>query len=45
MPEAAIGHFPDVGASRFLSRLRGYFGNYIYIYVYVIVYSWFMILT
>ncbi|KAJ4707666.1 3-hydroxyisobutyryl-CoA hydrolase 1 [Melia azedarach] len=29
MPEAAIGHFPDVGASRFLSRLRGYFGEYL----------------
>lgn len=27
MPEVAIGHVPDVGASHFLSRLPGYFGK------------------
>ncbi|XP_044463109.1 3-hydroxyisobutyryl-CoA hydrolase 1-like isoform X3 [Mangifera indica] len=29
MPEVAIGHVPDVGASHFLSRLPGYFGEYL----------------
>ncbi|XP_058088656.1 probable 3-hydroxyisobutyryl-CoA hydrolase 2 isoform X4 [Magnolia sinica] len=29
MPEASLGLFPDVGASYFLSRLSGFFGEYI----------------
>ncbi|XP_042406982.1 probable 3-hydroxyisobutyryl-CoA hydrolase 3 [Zingiber officinale] len=29
MPEAAIGHYPDVGASYFLSKLPGFFGEYL----------------
>lgn len=29
MPETAIGYFPDVGASHFLSRLRGNLGIYL----------------
>ncbi|KAJ4954057.1 hypothetical protein NE237_030889 [Protea cynaroides] len=29
MPEAALGTFPDVGASYFLSRLPGFFGEYL----------------
>ncbi|XP_030544555.1 3-hydroxyisobutyryl-CoA hydrolase 1-like [Rhodamnia argentea] len=29
MPEASFGLFPDVGASHFLSKLPGYFGEYI----------------
>ena len=29
MPEAAIGYFPDVGASYFLSRLPGQLGKYL----------------
>uniref|UniRef100_A0A2N9I635 3-hydroxyisobutyryl-CoA hydrolase n=1 Tax=Fagus sylvatica TaxID=28930 RepID=A0A2N9I635_FAGSY len=31
MPETALGLFPDVGASYFLSRLPGFFGNGSYI--------------
>ncbi|XP_055820184.1 probable 3-hydroxyisobutyryl-CoA hydrolase 3 isoform X2 [Solanum dulcamara] len=29
MPEASFGHHPDVGASYFLSRLPGHFGEYL----------------
>lgn len=29
MPETALGLFPDIGASYFLSRLPGYFGEYL----------------
>ncbi|PWZ38162.1 putative 3-hydroxyisobutyryl-CoA hydrolase 3 [Zea mays] len=29
MPETALGHFPDVGASYFLSRLPGFYGEYV----------------
>ncbi|XP_031503299.1 3-hydroxyisobutyryl-CoA hydrolase 1-like [Nymphaea colorata] len=29
MPETALGLFPDVGASHFLSRLPGFFGEYV----------------
>eukprot|EP00262_Sarcandra_glabra_P014442 TRINITY_DN4232_c0_g1_i1.p1 TRINITY_DN4232_c0_g1~~TRINITY_DN4232_c0_g1_i1.p1 ORF type:complete len:379 (-),score=74.59 TRINITY_DN4232_c0_g1_i1:452-1588(-) len=29
MPEAALGLFPDIGASYFLSRLPGFFGEYV----------------
>ncbi|KAK7386237.1 hypothetical protein VNO78_26305 [Psophocarpus tetragonolobus] len=29
MPETALGLFPDVGSSYFLSRLRGFFGEYV----------------
>ncbi|KAL3747959.1 hypothetical protein ACJRO7_016730 [Eucalyptus globulus] len=29
MPEATLGHFPDMGASHFLSKLPGYFGEYL----------------
>ncbi|KAL8152937.1 hypothetical protein V2J09_010697 [Rumex salicifolius] len=29
MPEASLGLFPDVGASYFLSRLAGFFGEYL----------------
>ncbi|KAL6126213.1 hypothetical protein ACLB2K_074264 [Fragaria x ananassa] len=29
MPEAAIGGFPDVGSTYFLSRLPGFFGEYL----------------
>ncbi|XP_065864864.1 3-hydroxyisobutyryl-CoA hydrolase 1-like [Euphorbia lathyris] len=29
MPETALGLFPDIGASYFLSRLPGFFGEYI----------------
>ncbi|CAN6873746.1 unnamed protein product [Brassica oleracea] len=29
MPETELGHFPDVGASYFLSRLPGFFGEYV----------------
>uniref|UniRef100_A0A7C8ZEX9 3-hydroxyisobutyryl-CoA hydrolase n=1 Tax=Opuntia streptacantha TaxID=393608 RepID=A0A7C8ZEX9_OPUST len=28
-PETAVGLFPDVGASYFLSRLPGFFGEYL----------------
>ncbi|XP_008670921.1 probable 3-hydroxyisobutyryl-CoA hydrolase 3 isoform X1 [Zea mays] len=29
MPETFLGHFPDVGASYFLSRLPGFYGEYV----------------
>ncbi|KAK4752344.1 hypothetical protein SAY87_021142 [Trapa incisa] len=29
MPETALGLFPDIGASYFLSRLTGFFGEYV----------------
>ncbi|KAK8604776.1 hypothetical protein V6N13_082249 [Hibiscus sabdariffa] len=29
MPETALGHLPDVGASYFMSRLPGFFGEYV----------------
>ncbi|KAL6326289.1 hypothetical protein AAG906_004786 [Vitis piasezkii] len=29
MPEVQMGHFPDVGVSYFLSRLPGFFGEYL----------------
>ncbi|KAG9150093.1 hypothetical protein Leryth_026004 [Lithospermum erythrorhizon] len=29
MPETALGLFPDIGASYFLSRLPGFFGEYL----------------
>ncbi|XP_064964777.1 probable 3-hydroxyisobutyryl-CoA hydrolase 3 isoform X3 [Musa acuminata AAA Group] len=29
MPETALGFFPDIGASYFLSRLPGFFGEYV----------------
>ncbi|GKV06211.1 hypothetical protein SLEP1_g18121 [Rubroshorea leprosula] len=29
MPETALGLFPDIGASYFLSRLPGFFGEYV----------------
>lgn len=31
MPETALGLFPDIGASYFLSRLPRFFGNTTYI--------------
>ena len=35
MPETELGHFPDVGASYFLSRLPGFFGNNIHLFLHV----------
>jgi enoyl-CoA hydratase/carnithine racemase len=40
MPETFLGHFPDVGASYFLSRLPGFYGSLIPPFFIELKYMW-----